>query len=51
MREAFALSHFFSTENVGVFELLTFEILRKRELTMSLVLNSLRLVSYRIYVF
>ena len=42
MREAFALqkaSHIFSTKNIGVCQTLTFEILMKRELTMSLVLN------------
>ena len=47
MREAFKLSFaiqklltFFSTNNIGVFEILKFEILMKRYLTMSLVLNN-----------
>ena len=30
----------FSTKNIGIFEILTFEILTKRYLTMSLVLNN-----------
>ena len=36
MREAFAIakaSHIFSTKNIGVFKILTFEILTKRKLT------------------
>ena len=43
MREAFALQKllsFFQQKNIGVFEILTFEILTKRKLTMSLVLNN-----------
>ena len=31
---------FFSRKNIGIFEILTFEILTKRYLTMSLVLNN-----------
>ena len=30
MREAFALPDFFSTKNIGIFEILTFEILTSR---------------------
>ena len=33
-------SHIFSTKNIGVFQILTFEILRKHLLMMSLVLNN-----------
>ena len=47
MREAFAvqkLLNFFLTKNIGLFEVLTFEILTKRSLTMLLVLNNLALV-------
>ena len=41
MREAFAeASHIFSTKNTGIFEILTFEILMKCQLIMSLVLNN-----------
>ena len=48
MREAFALQEllsFFSTINIGILEILTFEILTKRLLTASLVLNNQTLVS------
>ena len=46
MREAFAkASHIFSTKNNGVFQILTFEILTKHYLTMSLVLNNRALMS------
>ena len=47
MREAFALQKllsFFSTKNIGVFEILTFEILTKGSLMMLLVLNNLALI-------
>ena len=44
MREALhcncKASHIFSTKNIGLFQILTFEILTKRELTTSLVLNN-----------
>ena len=43
MREAFALQKpltFFSTKNIGIYQILTFEILTKRLLTTSLVLNN-----------
>ena len=41
MREAFAkASHIFSTKNIGIYEILTFEILTKHELTTSLVLKN-----------
>ena len=33
-------SHIFSTKNIGIFEILTFEILTSRELTTLLVLNN-----------
>ena len=33
-------SHIFSTKNIGTFHILTFEILTKRSLTTSLVLNN-----------
>ena len=33
-------SHIFSTKNIGEFKILTFEILTKRSLTTSLVLNN-----------
>ena len=33
-------SHIFSTKNIGKFKILTFEILTKHYLTMSLVLNN-----------
>ena len=33
-------SHIFSAKNIGVFEILAFEILTKRKLTRSLVLNN-----------
>ena len=46
MREACTAkaSHIFSTQNNGVFWILTFEFLTKRELTTSLVLNNRALV-------
>ena len=42
MREAFALQKLltFFNKNIGLFQILTFEILTKRSLTMSLVLNN-----------
>ena len=41
MREDFAkASHIFSTKNIGIFQILKYEILTKRQLTTSLVLNN-----------
>ena len=33
LRDCKSFSHFFSTKNIGVFQVLTFEILTKRELS------------------
>ena len=43
MRESFCTAkafHIFSTKNIGISEILMFEILRSRDLTTSLVLNN-----------
>ena len=40
-------SHNFSTKNIDIFEISTFEILTSRKLTMSLVLNNWALVNDR----
>ena len=48
MREAFAVQKlftFFQQKNIGIFEILKFEILTKRQLTTSLVLNNRALMS------
>ena len=50
MREAAKASHIFSTKNIGKFLILTFEILTKCKLTMSLVLNNRAQVFSKWYV-
>ena len=40
MREAAKASHIFFNKNIGIFEILTFEILTSHKLTTSLVLNN-----------
>ena len=52
MRKAFALqkaSLIFSTKNIGIFEILMFEILTSRQLTTSLVLNNRTLTLFLQY--